>query len=105
LTCFFLFEVTDSGSINEDDWFGEVEESEAQEDWFGLKLGIEVDGEKLDLLPLLTKQLNQLPPPDKLAGMKDDLVPVAIDPQRFITVPANRLRLRLFMDSGELAQK
>ena len=98
-------------SIDEDDWYGEVEESEAQEDWFGLKLGIEVDGEKLDLLPLLTKQLNQLPPPDKLAGMKDDLVPVAIDPQRFITVPANRLRLivvtllELFGDRGAGVRK
>ncbi|WP_281645883.1 DEAD/DEAH box helicase [Parendozoicomonas sp. Alg238-R29] len=98
-------------SIDDDDWYGEVEDSEAQEDWFGLKLGIEVDGEKLDLLPLLAKQLNQLPPPDKLAAMKDDLVPIAIGPQRFITVPANRLRLivvtllELFGDRGAGVRK
>ena len=93
-------------AVEDEDWYGEVEQSEAQEDWFGLKLGIEVNGEKLDLLPLLAKQLNQLPSPDELAGMKDDLVPVAIGPQRFITVPANRLRLmvvtllELFGDRG-----
>ncbi len=98
-------------TIDDDDWYGEVSESEAQEDWFGLKMGIEVDGEKLDLLPLLAKQLDRLPDTETLTRMGNDPVPVALGQERFITIPAKRLRiiivtlLELFDDKGAVVQK
>ncbi len=41
-------------------WWGEVEEGSGI-DWFSFAMGIEVAGERVNLLPLLTNLLNQLP--------------------------------------------
>ena len=63
-------------------------------DWFTLKLGISIDGKSIDLLPLLARQLNQLPSPDELRNMpKNAIVPVALPGGRFINLPAERLQL------------
>ncbi len=95
--------------IDAGDWFGEI--SESQEDWFGLKLGIEVDGEQLDLMPLLAAQLDRLPGLGDLGKMKDQPIPVSIGYRRFISLPAKRLRLilatllELFSDRGTGIQR
>src|SRR5699024_5590159 len=46
---------------------GEIDlDIEEGEDWFDLALGIEVDGERVNLLPLLLEALASLPPKARL---------------------------------------
>ena len=78
--------------LSDDDWYAELDESEI--DWFTLKLGINIDGKSIDLLPLLARQINQLPAPEALQKMpKDAQVPVALPGGHFINLPAERLQL------------
>ncbi len=78
--------------ISDDDWYAELDES--QMDWFTLRLGINIDGQSIDLLPLLARQIHQLPTPDELRAMpKDQQVPVALPGKRFINLSAERLQL------------
>ncbi|MGB1271075.1 MAG: DEAD/DEAH box helicase, partial [Endozoicomonas sp.] len=85
----FQFEV-----VPDDHWHAELEESENQ--WFSLKLGITLDGKQLDLLPLLARQIHQLPPADELKKLdKEAMVPVALPGGKFINMPAGRLHLIL----------
>ena len=79
-------------AVSDDDWYAELDES--QMDWFTLKLGINIDGKSIDLLPLLARQIHQLPSPDELRKMpKDAQVPIALPGGRFINLPAERLQL------------
>ena len=79
-------------TISDDNWYAELDES--QMDWFTLKLGINIDGKSIDLLPLLARQIHQLPSPDELNRMPEDAqVPVALPGGRFINLPAERLQL------------
>jgi len=81
-----------------DDWRIEIAESEGQH-WFDLRLGVEVDGEHLDLLPLLVDLVQRyqadfsLP---MLAQMQDEeTLQVRLDDGRLILMPAGRLRFIL----------
>ncbi|MFK0572425.1 SNF2-related protein [Endozoicomonas sp.] len=79
-------------AISDDDWYAELDESE--NNWFDLRLGITIDGKSIDLLPLLARQINQLPTLDDLKKMPEDaLIPVALPGGKFIQLPAARLRL------------
>lgn len=69
-------------------WFGEVQ---ADGDWFELELGVELDGERVPLLPVLAKA--------RAAGMADELpgnpearVALNLDDGRRISLTAGRLR-------------
>ncbi len=63
-----------------DDWYGEVEESDSQ--WFNLEVGIEVEGERVSLIPILIKLIRTAPrewSPEALARRGDEsplLVPL-----------------------------
>ena len=59
----FRYRVVDGGG----EWTAEVEENGGW--WFSLDLGIEVDGERVPLLPVLTALLARL----RLTGAPDDL--------------------------------
>lgn len=43
-----------------DDWYANIEES-AEHDWFDLELGIEVDGQRISLLPVLLQAIRRTP--------------------------------------------
>ncbi|MBU2323467.1 MAG: DEAD/DEAH box helicase, partial [Gammaproteobacteria bacterium] len=43
-----------------DDWYAEVEETR-EHDWFDLELGIEVDGQRISLLPILLQAIRRTP--------------------------------------------
>ena len=45
--------------IDAEDWYGQVA---AQGDWFGVELGVEVDGRRLNLLPLLCEAIEAMNP-------------------------------------------
>ncbi|USE34300.1 DEAD/DEAH box helicase [Endozoicomonas sp. SCSIO W0465] len=79
-------------TLTDDDWYAELDESE--NNWFNLRLGVTVDDKPIDLLPLLARQINQLPTLDELKAMPGDaLVPIALPGGKFIQLPAERLRL------------
>ncbi|MCH9690938.1 MAG: DEAD/DEAH box helicase [Gammaproteobacteria bacterium] len=80
-------------AIQENDWYAELEESE-DNSWLTMKLGITVDGESIDLLPVIARQLNRLPSIENLKKLKKgSLVPVALPGGKFINLPAERLTL------------
>ncbi|WP_299729361.1 DEAD/DEAH box helicase [uncultured Endozoicomonas sp.] len=82
--------------ISDDDWYAELDESDetGKNNWFNLRLGITIDGQPVDLLPLLARQIHQLPPVDELKAMDENrLVPVALPGGKFMQLPAGRLGL------------
>lgn len=79
-------------AISDDDWYAELDESE--NNWFDLRLGITIDGTSIDLLPLLARQIHQLPTLDELKNMPEDTrIPIALPGGKFIQLPAERLRV------------
>lgn len=72
-------------------------ETEPQDDdrWFGLALGVEVEGQRLSLYPLLARLLADRQLRDWLlaeGGRDTDTVNVRIDARRIVALPAARLR-------------
>ncbi|WKN22990.1 DEAD/DEAH box helicase [Azotobacter vinelandii] len=91
-----------------DDWYLHLEPAAGQ-DWFDLEMGIEVQGQRLSLLPILLHAIRHSPwllTPEALARRADDellLVPVSRTPgvtQR-VALPFGRLR-PLLASLGEL---
>jgi superfamily II DNA or RNA helicase len=87
----FPFDLLDEPQ--EDAWFAEIGE-EAGSPWFDLRLGIDLDGERIDLLPVLQRLLaDPAFPLQPRKGEADDatwLVP--IDPRRRMSLPVAKLR-------------
>ncbi|HGG59232.1 MAG TPA: hypothetical protein ENK26_04855, partial [Gammaproteobacteria bacterium] len=74
-----------------DDWLGEFEESD--NDWFSLSLGVELDGQRIDLLPLLVDILKAAP---NARALKDHLQSqsaflVEIAENQYLKIPSARL--------------
>ncbi|PKO84087.1 MAG: hypothetical protein CVU17_05790 [Betaproteobacteria bacterium HGW-Betaproteobacteria-11] len=76
-----------------DEWFVGVEE-EVGGEWFNLDLGVLVDGERVSLVPPLLRLLREQPKLLAMVRALDDAatIPVALDEQRFLPVPAGRLK-------------
>ncbi|GAB3389445.1 DEAD/DEAH box helicase [Azotobacter armeniacus] len=91
-----------------DDWYLQLEPA-AEQDWFDLEMGIEVQGQRLSLLPILLHAIRHSPwllTPEALARRADDellLVPVPRGPAAIqrIALPFGRLR-PLLANLGEL---
>jgi superfamily II DNA or RNA helicase len=85
----FRFQLVEVG-----DWDASIEE--AQEAWFSLALGVEIDGERVDLLPLLVDLLQQFKDrysPQALAELPEDSeIPLALPDGRYALMPLARLR-------------
>ncbi len=79
-----------------EDWTATVEEGSGN-DWFGLELGIQVDGQTVNLLPVLLKMIRQFPEQltaEALAQMADensDFIGHLPD-GRLLSLPASRVR-------------
>jgi superfamily II DNA or RNA helicase len=88
----FPFTLTDSA----DDWSLGFESSDI--DWFSLSLGVQVDGEKVDLIPLLIEMFRQIPEDVDDEAFEymmfgiDDTTFLPVGEGRFISLPAERLR-------------
>lgn len=84
-------------AVDDDDWYAQIEEGDddfesSGTDWFELKLGVTVNGEAVNILPAVAKQLTLLPSVEQLKQMPtDELVPLKLENNRFITLPAPRL--------------
>jgi superfamily II DNA or RNA helicase len=79
------------------EWYGEVEDS--SKDWFNVEIGIEVDGARLSLIPILIKLIRAAPADwsaDALARRGDDApVLVPLPDGRSASLPFARVRSML----------
>ncbi len=77
-------------------------------DWFGLELGVEVDGQRIDLLPALLDMLDTADDLSALVRPTRRCVAVRVDDTRWLPVPPARLKLlakvlvELYRDSGKV---
>ena len=76
-------------------WYAEVREGE-QVDWFSLELGIEVDGQRVNLLPVLLGMLEEGLPvgPRRFARLSPRFVQVP-GQSRYVSMDPERLRILL----------
>ncbi|MBL0122683.1 MAG: DEAD/DEAH box helicase [Betaproteobacteria bacterium] len=76
------------------DWYADVDESSNQ--WFDLEIGIEVEGEKVSLIPILVKLIHASPTewrPAAVDAMKDDAkIIVPLGDGRRAALPLTRLK-------------
>jgi superfamily II DNA or RNA helicase len=81
---------------------------EKRPDWFGLELGVEVDGQRIDLLPALLDMLDSAGDLTTLMRPARRCVAVRVDDKRWLPVPPTRLRmlakvlLELYRDGHKL---
>ena len=80
--------------VEVDEWYADVEAT--GNDWFGLDLGIQVQGKRISLLPIVVNAMRSLArqlSPKALAKLPDDHpVLTAMDDGRLIKLPLGRLR-------------
>jgi superfamily II DNA or RNA helicase len=77
--------------LGDSEFDAEIEEGE---DWFGVGLGIDVGGEKVNLLPLLLEALSSLPARHRSLEMldEDDAFNLPLPSGRLLTVPVKRVK-------------
>jgi len=78
-------------------WYGDIEQT--KNDWLGLELGIQIDGERINLLPLLVKAIEQSPEFFSIKRLNmfgdDDVLPLTLDDGRIIELEVPRLKALL----------
>ncbi len=62
-------------------------------DWFGLELGVEVDGHRIDLLPALLELLDSAGDLSSLTRSARRCIAVRVDDTRWLPIPPARLKL------------
>jgi superfamily II DNA or RNA helicase len=79
-------------------WYAAVEPDAERTDWFGLELGIEIEGRRVNLLPALLEMLETRGDTESLETLLDvttKLRAVAVGENRYVTIPPARLRFVL----------
>lgn len=79
------------------DFYGEFKEEKEDVDWFGFEYGMQVNGERINLLPYLVRYLESRPANDSLALLEQwpskKKIPIpAGESGKFIAFPAARLK-------------
>lgn len=89
----FLYQILDPALA--DDWYGDIAESSGI-DWFGLELGVYIDNEKVNLLPLLIDLIKVQSSIDSLQEMlalpDDSVMTLRLDEQRLLPVTLGRIK-------------
>lgn len=81
-------------------WFADVE-AQPDQDWFELGIGVDIDGKKVNLLPLLLNLIRQGKISAEIGGKP---VTVELDSGELLTLPADRVK-RILSVLGELYEK
>ena len=79
--------------VHPDDWYGEVDDRD--EGWFGVELGVTVDGKKVSLIPLLVTMLRTYPgmfSAEALRALPDDEAVMVPYEGKQLALPAYRVR-------------
>ena len=77
-----------------DDWYADLDESdEENNNWFSINLGIELNGEKINLLPTLVELLASEKSPAELREKleQNSTIILPINSERWVRLPSNRL--------------
>ncbi len=69
--------------------------SDQRPDWFGLELGVDIDGHRVDLMPALLEILDGADSLEQLARTPRRCIAVPVGERRWLPVPPERLRLLL----------
>jgi superfamily II DNA or RNA helicase len=96
--------------VEPEEWHAEIEEGG---DWFDLGMGIEVEGKRVELLPLLAGLIREMPADfdlTDLATEDNESILVHLDGQRLLRLPMARVRpilatLAELFDPGALDQQ
>ncbi len=79
-------------------WFARIDPCNERPDWFGLELGVEIDGVRVDLLPVLLELLDRLEGEGGLEALASSCRPswaLRINETHNLAVPQERLRALL----------
>jgi superfamily II DNA or RNA helicase len=81
-------------------WYATVtpDEDDGQSDWFGLELGVEIGGERINLLPFLIDLVETAPEATSfkaLARTSNHFMAIPVGGGRYLPVPPERLKLLL----------
>jgi superfamily II DNA or RNA helicase len=78
-----------------EEWYADIEEGSGI-DWFGLELGVSVEGQRINLLPLLVEVLRGYSDPKDLAILReqadDSLISLRLGDGRLLPLPIGRVR-------------
>lgn len=74
-----------------DDWYSLIEE-ESNPDWFGLELGIMINGEKINLLPIIKELLQTGQINRHMDDQEVEQVAVKLPNNRYLQLPTDRVR-------------
>ncbi len=78
-----------------EDWYADAEGGSGI-DWFGVEMGVQLDGQKVNLLPILLEQIQRNPrllSEEGLAGQKEDaVIPIQLADGRLLPFPVRRLK-------------
>lgn len=83
----FSLEVFHDGDL---EWFSELEESEY--DWFGMNLGVIIDGEKINILPLIIQYLKEHKIKDAKTIQNQTSIQIRTPKGQTIIVPTDRFK-------------
>ncbi len=78
--------------IEPESWFADLEESASGVDWFDAEVGVVVDGEKINLIPLLTDFLRRTSVRSLNKALDSNIV-FPLSEERNLLIPAERLRM------------
>jgi len=78
--------------IHDDDleWYSDLEETEYN--WFGLDLGVMIDGEKVNILPLIVNYLKTIDIKEINKSDKEAKIPIQMKDGRTLMLPSKRLQ-------------
>lgn len=79
------------------DWYADLNQTDASlRDWFDLEMGIVVDGQRVNILPLLVKMIRESNNPDALAKLEGDsengIIYLPLEDGRILPIPAERIQ-------------
>lgn len=76
-------------------WYANVDSDDEQAGWFSLELGVDIEGERVNLLPALLELLEGCPDSatlEALARRARKCVALPLDDRRYVPVPSGRLK-------------
>jgi len=76
--------------VPEGRWYAQVQEDD-ERDWFELELGVEIEGQRVDLLPMLLELIETRGSLDALGRTARKTVAVPLGGSRYLPVPPQRL--------------
>jgi SNF2 family DNA or RNA helicase len=72
------------------DWYANVEDTETS-DWFSFELGVMVQGEKVNLLPIIQNLLRNLNEKQELSDIQNQIVYAKLPNKHYLPIPGERL--------------